>query len=223
MDVLCRCKFNFWNNNQKSVKETSFERKMDDLPCSLCNNKTVFYLRNFAKLKSKHSKTPVHIFLRIICGDDDFISSASAVVDDENSDSEQYTICVECMQKIDDYDAACITKERIEREFRIKLQHSREIHGNVESCMNLVPVKTECIEDVANTPSDCEYLPNSQDTEIKTDDWEKSMASPCSEHEVNDNRYICECDIFVPAANTRLFRAYSKYDCIRFKLLSFNV
>lgn len=156
---------------------------MDDLPCSLCNNKTVFYLRNFTKLKSKHSKTLIPVFLKIICGD--FISSASADVDEENADSEQRTICVECMQKIDDYDAACITKERIEREFRIKLQRSREIHGNVESSVNLVVVKTECIEDVADTTSDCEYLSDSQDTEIKTDDWEKSMTSPCSEHEEN--------------------------------------
>lgn len=141
---------------------------MDGLPCFICSIETVFYLRNFYKLKSKHSNTLVPEFLKTICGGEDFIPLSD--VDNEDGES---IVCMECMAKINDYDAACTTKERIEREFRVTLQRSKELRRNVDSVKS-IEVKVESLADEENTDdAGCEY----PFAELKEDESQKSVES----------------------------------------------
>lgn len=152
---------------------------MEERPCVICSNRTVLYLRNVSTLKSKHSETPVTEFLRKFCGDDDFIAPAFGVPGGENAKSQQSIICMECVKKIDDYDAACIIKERIEREFRVTLQRSKELHGNVQ--MNEVK-----IESIADISIDCEYPSDSEGIEVNAGDGHRIITT--SEYDEDENR-----------------------------------
>lgn len=139
-------------------------------------------MRNVSTLKSKHSETPVPEFLRKICGDDDFIAPG-----EEDATSGQSIICMECVRKIDDYDAACIMKERIEREFRVTLQRSKELQGNVE----MIEVKIESIANIADMSNDCEYPSDLEGIEMKTDELHQSTTS--SDCDEDENRYSRTC------------------------------
>lgn len=161
---------------------------MEELPCLICTVTTASYLRNFTKLNSEHSKTSVLEFLRVICGDDDFHTAAD--VNGEDAECEQSIICMECMEKINDYDAACIIKERIEREFRVNLQRSRALHRNVES-PKVIEVKIENIEDIediVDTAFSYESPSESDGIEMEEDECRPNMAS--NEYDGNDTRYL---------------------------------
>lgn len=153
---------------------------MDGMPCFICSIETVFYMRNFYKLKSKHSNTLVPEFLKKICGGEDFISLSDA----DNEDGES-VVCMECMGKINDYDAACTTKKRIEREFRVTLKRSNELRRTVE-CTNSVEVKVESLADEENTDDfGCDDPFDSEGVEPKGDESQKSVA--------NSDRYWRSC------------------------------
>lgn len=135
---------------------------MEALPCFACSNTNFSYLTNIPELKSKHSQTTVHELLKTICGGEDFISPTSGNVGHGDSDSDQSVICIDCFDKINDYDAACILKERTEREFRDALQRRRESHECVEN-MNLLEVKIENIEDIVDTSLSYDYTSYSEE------------------------------------------------------------
>lgn len=133
---------------------------MDELTCFICGIKTVFYLRNVAKKKSKHSETTILEFLRILCGDDEFTFC------------EQNIICMVCMEKINDYDAACLIKERIEREFRETLNRSEVLHTN-SKYLKIADAKIECIDSIegaADKSYECEIVSDSEQMQANSDD-----------------------------------------------------
>lgn len=146
---------------------------MEAQPCFACSNTNFSYLANIPDLKSKHSQTTVPELLKIICGGEDFTLPTS---DDVGyGDTDQSVICIDCLDKINDYDAACILKERTEREFRDALQRRRESHKSVES-MNLLEVKIENIEQIVENSLNYEYTSYSEE---KADGWSQSFV--CSE------------------------------------------
>lgn len=155
---------------------------MEELRCFICTNKTVLYMRNINKIKSKHSELSLHDCLKIICGDDELMPPSEK--SEEDAECKESVICLECIEKINDYDAACIIKERIEREFRVSLQRSREVQRNVKST-NMIEVKVENIEDIVDTSFGCEYSSDTDGTETKTDEWQNRI-----DGDENKSRYL---------------------------------
>lgn len=136
---------------------------MESRMCLICDNETNFYKRNFAKSKTKHSRTAISECLTKICGGDNFISQA---IDDEGRTEnicDQRVICSDCVDKIDEYDAACVMIERIEREYRGVMKRLRKFTAKKLSKISgrrlRNSVKTEdCDEDdnSENVPIKCE-------------------------------------------------------------------
>lgn len=93
---------------------------MESENCYICNTASVFYSQNLYQTKSKHSETRICEFIRIFLAnypsEREYISINS--VDDENC------ICIECLNKIDEYDLASITAKRVETELRDLLLHT---------------------------------------------------------------------------------------------------
>lgn len=80
-----------------------------DAICYVCNTESSDWRRNFTAIKSQHTQTPISQFIRKFLGD--FQSS-------RHIDSESNCICVECLQKIDDYDWTC--QQAVEQEVKIR-------------------------------------------------------------------------------------------------------
>lgn len=114
---------------------------MDPLNCYICNNTSMFYCKNIYKLSSKHSETPICDFIVKFLG-----KETSRLCHEEN------IVCSDCLSKIDEYDLACITVERVERELRDTLLHTESIYASE-------PVFVEILErDVDDDTDDCDKI-----------------------------------------------------------------
>lgn len=97
---------------------------MDPQVCYICAMTSVFYSRNLFKTKSKHSETRIYDFICKFLGKIPSVrqrqrqSSSSTIVDNDDC------VCVECLGKIDEYDLATITSQRVESELRGLLLHA---------------------------------------------------------------------------------------------------
>lgn len=80
----------------------------------------MFYCKNIYKLSSKHSETPICDFIN------KFLGKESARV---TSNEDENIVCTDCLNKIDEYDLACITVERVERELRAALLHTESMYA----------------------------------------------------------------------------------------------
>jgi hypothetical protein len=81
----------------------------------------MFYCKNIYKLSSKHTETPICDFIVKFLG-----KELSRVVTNED---EENIVCTDCLNKIDEYDLACMTVERVERELRAALLLTESIYA----------------------------------------------------------------------------------------------
>lgn len=81
----------------------------------------MFYCKNIYKLASKHTETPICDFIVKFLG-----KELSRVVTNED---EENIVCTDCLNKIDEYDMACMTVERVERELRAALLLTESIYA----------------------------------------------------------------------------------------------
>lgn len=93
---------------------------MNPVNCYICDNTSVFYCKNIFKLKSKHSETPICDF---ICK---FLGQELTRLPSNDVDN---VVCAECLNKIDEYDFACMTVERVEKELRDVLLHTESVYA----------------------------------------------------------------------------------------------
>lgn len=95
---------------------------MDPQVCYICEITSVFYSRNLFKTKSKYSETRIYDFICKFLGK---IPSARLRQrrQQSNEDSDD-CVCIECLGKIDEYDLATITAQRVESELRGLLLHA---------------------------------------------------------------------------------------------------
>lgn len=96
---------------------------MDPQNCYICNATSVFYSRNLFKTKSKYSETRICEFVRKFLGN---YPSEREYLAISNSESE-HCVCIECLNKIDEYDLACMTSKRLEKELRDILVHTETL------------------------------------------------------------------------------------------------
>lgn len=74
---------------------------------------SVFYSRNLFKTKSKYSETRIYDFICKFLGK----LPSARLVNIENTDNAD-CVCIECLGKIDEYDLATLTAQRVEKELR---------------------------------------------------------------------------------------------------------
>lgn len=132
---------------------------MEPLICYICNDASVFYSRNLFKTKSKYSETQICEMIRnLLCN---FPSERE--YDSIRCDNSDYCICIQCLDKIDEYDLAITTAKRIETELRDLLLHSETIFKH-NSKMNLpeelLPI--EIVDTFENQTNDDNFESNEE-------------------------------------------------------------
>lgn len=93
---------------------------MEPQNCYICNNTSVFYSRNLFKTKSKYSETRTCEFIRKFLGD----YPSEREYESISCDGNDHCVCIECLNKIDEYDLAIMTAKRVETELRDLLLHT---------------------------------------------------------------------------------------------------
>lgn len=82
---------------------------MTSSTCYVCNMETGEYRQSLYELQSQHSATSIAEFIKRFLGD---FHTQRNISDESNC------ICVECLQKIDEYDWACVMAKRFKSELR---------------------------------------------------------------------------------------------------------
>lgn len=130
---------------------------MDPQNCYICNTTSVFYSRNLFKTKSKYTETRICEFIQKFLGN--YPSEREFIP--INSNENEHCVCIECLNKIDEYDLATMTAKRMERELRDILLHTEalfyrenksfntdELFGPpIDSVDTLDDYKVECYEE----------------------------------------------------------------------------
>ncbi|XP_031637394.1 zinc finger protein OZF-like isoform X2 [Contarinia nasturtii] len=123
---------------------------MDPKNCYICNTTSVFYSRNLFKTKSKYTETSICEFIKKFLGNHQ----------SERKCIDKHCVCIECLNKIDEYDLATMTAQRVERELRdillateslyyieAKSINSEELYvPSIETIETLEEFKVECFE-----------------------------------------------------------------------------
>lgn len=104
---------------------------MDPQVCYVCAITSEFYSRNLFKTKSKYSETRIYDFICKFLGEKPSARLRQRCQQSNNGDNDD-CVCIECLGKIDEYDLATITAQRVENELRGLLLHA-ESSVNAES------------------------------------------------------------------------------------------
>lgn len=133
---------------------------METKICYICNIQTTLYSKNLIETKSEHTNTPIADFISKFLGNYPSYRNWGAVYETKITD-ERFG-CIECIAKINEYDLACVTAERIENELReillltvaLHKPHSPAVnHDNEEfftSKIEQIEVLAELVDDYKN-------------------------------------------------------------------------
>lgn len=111
--------------------------------CCACNTKTRCYAEKAIKTISEHTETNVFELIQRLLDH----TQTSRIIEDYLI-SESRCICDECLQKLNEYDLACVTAERIGNKLRQMI-----LHTNLGFPKNLSPIDRE-EKAVTNEPND---------------------------------------------------------------------
>lgn len=141
---------------------------MEPLPCYICHNSTELYQKNLYKTKSKYSETPIWDFLiKLTKGNVEF---EEYIVDTATESLETCVVCTKCLQLIDEYDLACVTTQRIEKQL-LGLLVDKKLRPSDDP---LIPHFAEVNESHDDFMLDAEDVPNNQSpqniTKFESDD-----------------------------------------------------
>lgn len=103
---------------------------METKNCFICNRACFNYNKNLFEIKSKYTETRLSDFIVKILGDFPFQREYSVECDDN-------LVCSDCLNKVNEYDLACLTAKRVEDELRGLL---------VETAMSLAVERDASIE-----------------------------------------------------------------------------
>lgn len=153
---------------------------MEPVTCFVCSTPTVFYHRNPFKILSKHTKTRICTFL------DAFLDQNPT----KRADWSSRCVCMECLGKIDDYDLACQTAERIESELRELLQCDKIVSIKVDG------VKIEESSDITaedgNVSDSAEYKLAELQIDQVLMDGSDDFGDPYSDEEENEDSEVVQ-------------------------------
>lgn len=183
---------------------------MDLTICYICNLKADEWQNNLSELKSQHSRSPIKFFINKFLGG--FESS-------RNVDDESNSICMGCLQRIDEYDLSCVIAEQTEKELQellLKTEHfyveeQKKIHEIEELNVDCEPrdIQTKPMNDdsdEAKTDSDDGDVDNAE----SDSDFKCEIKSESSEDEGDDLEFVpagkseMGKDVFIQVQKKRL-------------------
>lgn len=94
---------------------------MDSVVCYVCNEKADEWQRNLGKLKSRHSNDSIGFFVKKLLLN---------IRSQRNVDDESNCICVNCLQRIEEYDWACKVAERYKKDLLQILLKTETFYDN---------------------------------------------------------------------------------------------
>lgn len=156
---------------------------MDPQNCYICNVTSVFYSRNLFKTKSKYSETRICEFIRKFLGN--YPSGRECVT--SNNRENEHCVCIDCLNKIDEYDLAVMTTKRVERELRDILLHTEALFFRQSKLINteeLYVTPIETIETIDEFKVECFEV----DCEIES--LQKSDTESYKAESESDDDYI---------------------------------
>lgn len=104
--------------------EPSYDVSITEIrTCFICNNKSNTYTEEISTMKSQYSETRICDLIERCLGG----NRIHRRFDDEPSQS---IICGDCLLKINEYDLACVTAERVGHELQQMLLHTDSIYVN---------------------------------------------------------------------------------------------
>lgn len=169
--------------------------RMDPQTCYICTITSVFYSRNLFKTKSKYSETRIYDFICKFLGK---IPSVERQEHGNNSANENNDdcVCIECLGKIDEYDLATITAQRVESELRGLLLHAESLINQDSKAILAeagtndnddhfeAPIETIEMLDQFKVEKNCNEsteLNDSVESILANDDYDGSLASDSDE------------------------------------------
>lgn len=121
-DVIAIKRESSTNNGMSLVQINSNEEKEAELhKCFICNDEMSSSTENPETKRSRHSETRICDLIRKCLGD---CKIHRNIEDDINGP----IICSDCSQKIDVYDLACATADRVSKELRQLLLHTDSLY-----------------------------------------------------------------------------------------------
>lgn len=102
-------------------KKTPNEVKAKLQTCYICNCVKDRQYGTLYETRSKHSEIRISDFIQRILGD----VETQRKIDSENEYNPNY-VCNDCVEKIDEYDLACVTAERVENVLRTMILQSQQ-------------------------------------------------------------------------------------------------
>lgn len=146
---------------------------METVTCYICNNMTTDFCTNMFELKSQHSNTRICEYLKKFLGNFESL---------RNADSELNCACSDCLNRIDEYDWACVMSARFEQELIETLLNAERAQSNkaAETKKNDVDCKQKSANEYCVQLSDTEETFRSLESDKKLD----------SDVETNNDRSI---------------------------------
>lgn len=160
--------------------------QIDIVSCIVCNGVTKLYEQNIGELMSQHTGTRISDLIQRCLG----TSKLHRNIDDE---SYYLATCYDCVSKLNEYDLACLTAERVAYELQQMLLQTDELYARNDI------VKTDEIQSRRNTISeDSNYCFDNND-EAEANDFCASLTkvevyeSPTlrTHDEHNENDELC--------------------------------
>lgn len=117
------------------INTESSNESVQDHNCFVCNAESKLFAEHLMEIKSEHSQTSVCDLIKQFLGDDAVHRSIEVELFQNSTH-----ICSECISRINEYDLACVTAERIGNELRELLLHTDSHYSRNKSCtLNEVP------------------------------------------------------------------------------------
>lgn len=146
--------------------------------CFICNIET-YFIENIKELRSQHSDTNVFILVQKCLGK----SKIHRNFDEDVNES--VSICGDCLLKINEYDLACVTAERVAVELRQLLIHTDSIYSGYEFKMTSDLVIGSITETIHEDDTGAQEVEVEAVEEIFNDDINEVVneATECSDSE----------------------------------------
>lgn len=134
---------------------------MDSKICFICNCVSRNYNKNLFEIKSKYSDTRLSDFIVKILGDFPFKREYSI-------ECAENLVCNNCLNKVNEYDLACLTAKRVENELRELLVRQTALSLAIENDAPIEPVHQLFTESTETT----ELMNNIKIEELNCSDLE---------------------------------------------------
>lgn len=159
--------------------------------CYICKTTSDFYCQNLYKTKSKHSNTRICDFIKKWSNKLKFKDAINAVHVDQKDD---HCICVDCFNRINEYDSLYTAAERKENELCEIFLKNTEQMASIEPKVELTEECPQIFESILN-PISGDSTELSKDFDDEDDDVQDTLSDDENDEmlETSDKKVVFEC------------------------------